>query len=51
MKALRFSLINLPGRILDHAGELVIRLVKGHPSFEALIMARQRIMELGHATG
>jgi len=51
MKALRFSLINLPGRILDHAGELVIRLVKGHPSIEALIMARQRIMELGHATG
>jgi hypothetical protein len=51
MKAIRFSLINLPGRILDHAGELVIRLVKGHPSFETLIMARQRIMELGHTTG
>ncbi len=51
MKALRFSLINLPGRILDHARELVIRLAKGHPSFEALILARQRIMELGYASG
>jgi hypothetical protein len=51
MKALRFSLINLPGRILDHARELVIRLAKGHPSFEVLILARQRIMELGYASG
>jgi len=51
MKALRFSLINLPGRILNHARELVIRLAKGHPSLEVLLTARQRIMELGHATG
>ncbi len=51
MKALRFSLINLPGRILDHARELVIRLAKGHPSLEVLLTARQRIMNLGHATG
>jgi Transposase DDE domain group 1 len=49
MKALRFSLINLPGRILHHARELVVRLAKGHPSLEALITARQRIMELGYA--
>ena len=51
MKALRFSLINLPGRILDHARELVVRLAKGHPSLEVLLAARQRIMELGHASG
>jgi hypothetical protein len=49
MKALRFSLINLPGRILHHARELVVRLATGHPSLEALITVRQRIMELGHA--
>jgi hypothetical protein len=48
MKALRFSLVNLPGRILHHARELVVRLAKGHPSLEALITARQRIMELGY---
>jgi hypothetical protein len=46
MKALRFSLIGLPGRVIDHARELVIRLVKGHPSLKVLLDARQRIMEL-----
>ena len=46
MKALRFSLINLPGRIIDHARELVIRLVKGHPSLKVLLDARQRIVAL-----
>jgi len=51
MKALRFSLINLPGRILHHARELVVRLAKGHPSLEVLLAARQRIIELGHASG
>jgi hypothetical protein len=49
MKALRFSLIHLPGRVIVHARGLTIRLVKGHPSFAALINARQRIMELGYA--
>jgi len=51
MKALRFSFINLPGRILDHARELVVRLSARHPSIEVLLAARQRIMELGHASG
>lgn len=46
MKAIRFSLISLPGRIISHARELVIRLVKGHPSLVLLIEARQRIMRL-----
>jgi hypothetical protein len=51
MKALRFSLINLPGRILEHARELVVRVSARHPSLEVLLAARQRIMELGHASG
>ena len=46
MKALRFCLINLPGRVAGHARELVIRLVKNHPSLKVLLDARQRIMEL-----
>ena len=46
MKAIRFSLINLPGRIIEHAGDLIIRLVRNHPSFTLLIEARQRIMGL-----
>jgi len=51
MKALRFSLINLPGRILNHARELVVKLAKGHPSLDVLLTARQRIMELSRASG
>ena len=46
MKALRFALINLPGRIIEHARRLAIRLAKDHPSFPLLIEARDRIMRL-----
>jgi len=46
MKAIRFSMINLPGRIIEHARQLIIRLVKDHPSFTLLVEARQRIMRL-----
>jgi hypothetical protein len=47
MKAIRFSLIGLPGRVLKRARTLIVRLVKNHPSLEILVNARQRIMELG----
>jgi len=50
MKALRFSLINLPGRIIEGARQLVIRIIQGHPSLTVLIEARQRIVELAHAS-
>lgn len=46
MKAVRFSLINLPGRIIEHARDLIIRLARNHPSFALLIEARRRIMRL-----
>ena len=46
MKAIRFSLIGLPGRVINHARGLIVRLVKDHPSLEVLVKARQRIMEL-----
>ena len=46
MKAIRFSLINLPGRVLEHSRSLIVRLSKGHPSLEILLDARRRIMEL-----
>jgi hypothetical protein len=48
MKAIRFSLINLPGRIIEHARGLTIRIAKGHPSLEALVNARQAIMRLAY---
>ena len=49
MKAIRFALINLPGRVMEYARELVIRLAGDHPSFAVLVKARMRIMELGYA--
>ncbi|MBA4417926.1 MAG: hypothetical protein C0392_08455 [Syntrophus sp. (in: bacteria)] len=51
MKAIRFSLINLPGRIMEGAHEMMIRITEGHPSFDVLLCARQRIMELAHGSG
>jgi len=49
MKAIRFSLIGLPGRVMTHARGLIVRLVKNHPSLAVLVKARQRIMELAYA--
>jgi len=44
LKAIRFRLINLPGRVVEHARGLVIRLACGHPSNETLIRARARMV-------
>jgi hypothetical protein len=46
MKALRFSLVAIPGRIVERSRELMIRLVKGHPALDLLILARSRIQAL-----
>jgi len=43
LKAVRFWLINLPGRVVEHARELVVRLANGHPSNETLLRARARM--------
>jgi len=48
MKAIRFHLINLPGRVMEHAREHIVRLAGDHPAFEMLLTARQRIMELAY---
>lgn len=45
-KALRFWLINLPGRVVAHSRGLIIRLAGGHPSNETLLAARRRIVAL-----
>jgi len=46
LKAIRFSIINLPGRIIKRSRELIIRLTKGHPSNELLFNARKKILSL-----
>lgn len=49
MKAIRFSFINCAGRVMEHARALIVRLAGDHPSFDVLLRARQRIMELSYA--
>ena len=46
LKAVRFVLIALPGRVVRHARRLIIRLARGHPSYELLLRVRQRILAL-----
>ena len=46
LKAVRFALIALPGRVVRHARRLIIRLARGHPSYELLLRARRRILAL-----
>jgi hypothetical protein len=46
MKAVRFWLINVPGRVLTHARSLVVRLAGGHPSNATLLEARRRMLHL-----
>lgn len=50
LKTLRFRLICLPGRVVQHARQLFVRLSRGHPALQLLIAARQRIQALAAAT-
>lgn len=47
MKAIRYRIIHIPARIINHSREMIIQLRKGHPSFTLIENARLRIMELG----
>lgn len=51
MKALRFSFINIPGRIVARSRELIIRLVKGHPILDVYLDARHRILSMAFSPG
>jgi hypothetical protein len=46
MKALRFALIALPGRVVRRARGLFIRLPAEHPGLPLLLAARRRILAL-----
>ena len=49
LKAVRFGVINLAGRVVRHARGLTIRLGRGHPSYELLVSALRRILALANA--
>lgn len=48
LKAVRFGIISLPGRVVRRARTLIIRLAGEHPSYELLLAVRQRILALAH---
>ena len=49
LKAIRFTLIHVPGRVISHARGLLIRLSGSHPSFQTLLDARRTIVALAQA--
>ena len=48
MKALRFRLIGLPGRVVSHARKLTIRLGAGAEALATIVTARQTIRALAN---
>jgi DDE family transposase len=46
IKALRFALIGVAGRVLGHARRLIVRLAEGHPASSLLLEVRSRILGL-----
>jgi hypothetical protein len=46
MKAIRYWIVNLPGRLVRHSRQLVLRLSAGHPSTELLLAARRAVAAL-----
>lgn len=46
MKAVRFLLINVPGRVISKGRQLYLRLSRDHPALELLIEMRRRVWEL-----
>ena len=48
MKALRFHLIGLPGRVVSHARKLIVRLGGGAQALAVILDARRTIRALAH---
>jgi len=46
LKAIRFGLINLAGRVIERSRQLIVRLSGNHPSTELLLDVRHRILQL-----
>ena len=46
LKAIRFGLINLAGRVVCGSRQLAIRLSQSHPAYQLLLEVRQRLRSL-----
>jgi len=47
LKAIRFALIDVSGRIVEHGRQLFVRLARGHPALAWLMRMRWKIDALG----
>lgn len=50
LKAVRFGLINLAGRVVNRSRQLIIRLSANHPAYSILLEVRRRLRVLWMAT-
>jgi len=50
LKAIRFCLINLAGRVINRSRKLIVRLLCGHPSNGVLFEARRKILCMADAS-
>ena len=44
LKALRFHLFRIAGRVIEHGRQIYLRLCQGHPSGKLYLMARKRLL-------
>ncbi|NTU41695.1 MAG: IS1380 family transposase [Nitrospirales bacterium] len=51
MKAIRFGIIHIAAKVMDHARQLIVRLSARHPSWELLAEARRRIALIAASPG
>lgn len=51
MKAIRYGIIHIAARVMDHARQLIVRLSARHPSLDLLIQARRKIALLSASPG
>lgn len=51
MKAIRFGIINIAARVIEHSRRLLVRISGKHPSSSLLIGMRRRIAVLAEASG
>ena len=49
LKAVRFGIICVAGRVVRHARRLIIRLARGHPTYDLLVIVQRRIHALAAA--
>lgn len=48
MKAIRFHLINISARVVEHSRQLIIKLSKSHPGLDTILHGRRAIVSFAH---